>query len=415
MNLQQVSLYLDIIKEILSHLARLGVDKGKSIVHRYTYRASPNPRNVIVVGGSFAGCQLAQRLAQTLPSGYRVVLIEKHTHFNYAFGFPRNVVFSGREHHAFIPYDNIAAGAPDGILHQICDEASEVTDTHVHTVGGVSVAYDYLVIATGAAQPAPARLLARSKDDGIEELRGFQQRIEKAKSVAVIGGGAVGVELVTEIKEKYPDRQVTLIHSRDQLLPRFGPKLHEHVVSVLRSQDIEVILGERPAFENDAGQSVRETNLMFATGETKSFDLVIPCTGLRPRSELLAPYSPKSIASSGEILVGPTLQIEHLPSSRRNMFAIGDVAQCGGAKQARAAMMQAEIVVKNILRLIKGDLAKDNYTPHYFENTLLLTLGKDASVMYVQKGDYEWVKVMKGSDEDLNAGRMRWQLNAKPE
>lgn len=275
MNLQQLSFYFDFVKVIVSYLARMVVHKGQSIIHKATYRLLPDSRVVVVVGGSFAGSLVAQRLAHTLPSGYRVILIEKHSHFNYAFSFPRNSVLSGREHNAFITYDNIAAGAPDGIFQRVCDEASDITETHVHTVGGVSLPYDYLVIATGAAQPPPARLNARIKEDAIEELRGFQQRVAIADRIAVIGAGAVGVELATEIKEEYPNKKVTLIHSRQQLLPRFGQKLHDHVILALQNQDIEVRLGERPSFPSDAGQSVQETSLAFSNGETKTFDLVV--------------------------------------------------------------------------------------------------------------------------------------------
>lgn len=38
--------------------------------------------------------------------------------------------------------------------------------------------------------------------------------------------------------------------------------------------------------------------------------------------------------------------------------------------------MQSDIVVNNLLRLIKGGPAEDKYVPHFFENTLKLTLGK---------------------------------------
>ncbi|WZH46776.1 Apoptosis-inducing factor [Fusarium acuminatum] len=413
MSLQALGIYLDFVKIIASFLARLVVEKTQSIVHRFTYRPSSDPLNVVVVGGSFAGCLAAQRLAHTLPTGYRVILVEKHSHFHYTFSFPRNAVFSGREQHAFIAYDGLAAGAPDGIFRRICDEVTEVGEKTIATSGGVSLDYDYLVVATGASQPPPARLRACEKDDSIVELQELQQRIEKASRIAVVGGGAVGVELATDMKDRYPDKHVTLIHSRKQLLPRFGPKLHEHVSAKLAEQGIEVLLGEKPTLPDDAGQIVRETNLKFTNGETKTFDLVIPCTGFRPHSNLLATYSPKSIASSGEIKVKQTLQVDSLQSTRQNIFAVGDVAQSGGPKQARAAMIQVEVAVRNILSLIKDKSAKEAYVPQYFENTLQLTLGTKLGVMYLQKGDYEWLKEMNKTDADLNVGKMRWQLNAK--
>ncbi|KAL6915109.1 hypothetical protein ACHAPO_010290 [Fusarium lateritium] len=415
MNLNDLDIFFEIFKTVLGFIAKLTVQKGQAIVHRYTYRLTPDPRNVIVVGGSFAGALLAQRLAHTLPSGFRVILVEMNSHFNYAFAFPRNSVFSGREHHTFIPYDNLTQGAPKGIFQQCCDEATNVTESHVTTAGGTSLPYEYLIVATGAAQPPPARLVARNKQGGIEEFRGYQQRIAKADRIAVIGGGAVGIELVTEIREKYPGKEVTLIHSRQQLLPRFGPKLHERVMETLKKQNIEVLLGERPSYPNNAGQSVQETSLTLADGKERTWDLVIPCTGLRPRSELLSQYSPKSIASNGEILVGPTLQVENVPSLKKNIFALGDVAQSGGPKQARAGIMQSDVVVNNLLRLIKGQPAEARYVPHFFENTLKLTLGKRLSVLWAQKGDYEWMKESTAEDEDVNVKQTRRQLNAKAE
>ncbi|GKU08970.1 unnamed protein product [Fusarium langsethiae] len=114
-------------------------------------------------------------------------------------------------------------------------------------------------------------------------------------------------------------------------------------------------------------------------------------------------------------MVGPTLQVENLPSSRKNIFALGDVAQSGGPKQARASIMQGDIVVKNLLQLINGGSAGVEYVPHFFENTLKLTLGKRYSVLWAQKGDYEWIKESKGEDEDLNVKQTRRQLNAKAE
>jgi NADH dehydrogenase FAD-containing subunit len=49
-----------------------------------------------------------------------------------------------------------------------------------------------------------------------------QETIRQSQSVAVVGGGAVGVQLSSDIKDFYPDKDVTLIHSRERLLSHFG-------------------------------------------------------------------------------------------------------------------------------------------------------------------------------------------------
>jgi pyruvate/2-oxoglutarate dehydrogenase complex dihydrolipoamide dehydrogenase (E3) component len=44
----------------------------------------------------------------------------------------------------------------------------------------------------------------------------------------VIGGGALGIQLATDVKEVHGETEVTVLHSREQLLPRFDKQMHEH-------------------------------------------------------------------------------------------------------------------------------------------------------------------------------------------
>jgi NADH dehydrogenase FAD-containing subunit len=83
--------------------------------------------------------------------------------------------------------------------------------------------------------------------------------------------------------------------------------------------------------------------------------------------------------------VRPTLQIgtptnqsigQDTSPSEECIFALGDVARTGGPKQGRSCLAQGEIVVKNILALIRGKPALNKYIPHPFESALQLTLGK---------------------------------------
>jgi NADH dehydrogenase FAD-containing subunit len=105
-------------------------------IHRLTYRAVPNPKNIVVIGGSFGGIELTRKLASSLTTGYRVVLVEKNSHFNYTFNFPRYSVLQGHEHLAFIPYDGTAKGAPAGIYRHVRGEASSITKESVQLASG---------------------------------------------------------------------------------------------------------------------------------------------------------------------------------------------------------------------------------------------------------------------------------------
>ena len=71
-----------------------------------------------------------------------------------------------------------------------------------------------------------------------------------------------------------------------------------------------------------------------------------------------------------------------------NVFALGDVAETGGPKMARAAMMQAEVVVQNILGVIKtGGKATETYSPQTeVEGAIKLTLGIVSATFFLSPG-----------------------------
>lgn len=254
------------------------VQRAQAIRHSYTYKAVPEPRNVVVIGGSFAGIMLVRRLAETLPTGYRVVLVERNSHIHYVFNFPRFSVIPGHEAKAFIPYNNIVSGAPEGIFKQIRGTVESITDKDILLESGERVPYEYLVIATGCSQPFPARLKTTDKAAGCAELQSFQKRVDSAKSIALVGGGAVGVEMAADIKSFFPEKKVTLVHSRSQLLPRFGKRLHDHASKALTGLGVELKLQERPTIskrdENEIGTTSQST-LCFKDGHEEQFDLVV--------------------------------------------------------------------------------------------------------------------------------------------
>ncbi|KAF2179497.1 putative amid-like NADH oxidoreductase [Zopfia rhizophila CBS 207.26] len=376
--------------------------------HKWTYKATPNPKNVVVIGGSFAGFQLVKRLTETLPNGYRVVLIEKNSHLNYLFTFPRFSVVKGYEQLAFIPYTGIASSAPKGIFEHMQGTAMGITDTHVELEGRVTVEYTYLAVATGTSSGLPNKVSATEREDGCAELRKIQDQIQAATKIAVVGGGAVGVELATDIKSFLPEKDVTLVHSRNQLLPTFGKRLHDHVMGVFEGMDIRVILNERPTFD------LHGTTLRFADNREEHYDLIIPCTGQTPNSTLIATLSPTSLSRTSRILVYPTLQLANI--SYPNVFAFGDVAETGGPKMARAAFFQVEIVLENILRMTKAkvrlaSLKLKEYQPRLdFEGSIKLTLGEKKYVLYMMERDGRDILVSRDNGKvDLEVGNA-WRM-----
>jgi NADH dehydrogenase FAD-containing subunit len=276
------------ISWFIPYMFRTGLLNLYAIYHFYTYTATENPKHIVVVGGSFAGLQLVRRLTQTVPNGYKIIWIEKNSHLNYVFAFPRFSVVAGLEERAFIPYTAVEAGAPKSSLRRVQGIVSWVNREAQKVVldGGEEIPFEYLAIATGSTQPLPVQVQSTERNDACDELRAVQAHIKASQKIAILGGGAVGVELASDIKDFYPGKDVTLVHSRDVLLNRFGPRLQEYALRALRDElGVNVLLGERPVCPTAYGKGslARDARLVFRDGQVEEFDLVV-CFVLSLRS-----------------------------------------------------------------------------------------------------------------------------------
>jgi NADH dehydrogenase FAD-containing subunit len=196
-------------------------------------------------------------------------MVEKNSHLNYLFAFPRFAVIPGHERQAFIPYDGLARAAPAGAFSYVQDTVTHISAEHVYLSSGDPLEYAYLAIATGSAQALPSKVSATEREEACEELRSVQEKIQAAQRIAVVGGGAVGVEIASDIKSFFPGKDVTLVHSRPQLLSHFGTRLHEHASAELTKMGVRLVLQERP--EILPGQ----ISLRFADDRIEEFDLVV--------------------------------------------------------------------------------------------------------------------------------------------
>ncbi|KIV99717.1 uncharacterized protein PV09_08647 [Verruconis gallopava] len=441
-------MYAKLLRFLLPMLSHRFLQKVGATIHRLTYTAAPDAKNVVVVGGSFAGFFVAQQLVTSLPTGYRVVLVERNEHMHYVFNFPRFSVMKGKERTAFIPYTGLENMATPGAYERKHATAERLERNKLLLSGGEEIEFAYCVVATGAKQPFPARLDVTGTDAACEQLKRAQSSIKRAGKIAVVGAGAVGVEMgkwhslqgsstnvnvvvvvvivadegdssliqmndvgkeePTDIKAYYPEKTVTLVSSRDCLLPGFGVKLREHASQATRRLGIEVILNARPEI-CEPSQYGGMQQLVFKDGRTECFDLVIPCTGQSPNASIVSNVSPRSISSkTGRILVTPSLQLAD--PEMPHVFALGDVADSGGPRMGRAAFCQARVVAQNIVASIKGGALRAYRPEVVVEGLIKLTLGKTEYVVDTCDADgNELLYSASDGSEDLDIARA-WEL-----
>jgi NADH dehydrogenase FAD-containing subunit len=207
-------------------------------------------RNIVIIGASFAGHYAVRLIANSLPpnSPFRVIVIEPSSHFVFTWVLPRFCVAKGHAHKAFIPYGGNIEGVPEGAVRWIQDKAVAVTKDSVQLKNSdEQIPYEYLIVATGSGvkDGLPSRVHETEKAEGVKRVQEMQQNIEKANKLVVVGGGAAGVEVATDAKSVYPNKSVTLVHSRSALMHRFGPGLQKAALEGMQKLGGDVILEDR--------------------------------------------------------------------------------------------------------------------------------------------------------------------------
>ncbi|GKT94081.1 FAD/NAD-binding protein [Colletotrichum tofieldiae] len=340
------------------------------------------PINIVVIGASFAGYHAARVIATSLPADgpYRLIIVEPNRHWQFTWTLPRFCVVEGHEHKTFIPYGPYLPAGSESIVRWVHDRVSTITEKTVTIQGtGEEIPYSYMVIATGSG-------VGR----GVQLLQSFQQRIRAATNLVVVGGGAAGVELATDAKDQYPEKNVTLVHSRDAVMNRFGQDLQVGALKGLKELGIEVILGERTTTESP-----------------------VNAIGQQPSSQLISEFAPEAIAKTGRIKVKSTMQID--VDSLPNIYVCGDVAEAGVTNpNARAAMKQAIYAADNLVLALQGKKPTNIYQHYWADGVIKLTLGLHKSITAFGIGDTELLFHAKEKEITLMIERAWTNMGAKP-
>ncbi len=258
--------------------------------------------------------------------------------------------------------------------------------------------YDYLVLAVGSlcndfGTPGVAQHCMMM--DSREQAERFRERFmnaclqanhhDKPVSVAIVGGGATGVELAAEIHHAvamlrfYGHEQLDRDHLRVELLeaaPRLLPALPERV-SATAERRLEAL-----GVNVRTGEAVAEAEaraLVTKSGDRVEADLLVWAAGVRG-PEMLSGIDGLQTTRTHQIEVEPSL----LAKGQNNVFVIGDAAYLlsEGAERpvpprAQSAQQMAYHAAANIQRLLAGKPA----TPfRYKDRGSLVSLSSYSSV-----------------------------------
>lgn len=234
--------------------------------------------------------------------------------------------------------------------------------------------YDYLIAASGLRRVFPTVPQSLCRDDFLNEAKLHRKNVQDAQEgVVIVGGGAVGVEMATEIKELNPNQKVTLVHSRDRLLSAepLPDDFKDRVCDILRETGIEVILGQRVVDHKavETSDERRNWHLTLADGtQLKAGHILSAISKCVPTSTYLPG---DALDQEGYVHIHPTyatlplLSLTYANENRcqfknnipnaEHHFAIGDLASWPGIKRCGGAMLHGNYAATNAHQLMLSE------------------------------------------------------------
>ncbi|KXN74507.1 FAD/NAD(P)-binding domain-containing protein [Conidiobolus coronatus NRRL 28638] len=362
--------------------------------------ASKKLTKIGVIGGNYAGLGFVTSLVEALDLNeynIKVKIFDKRQGFCHLIGVTRALVDPDyckaiwRNHTELKWYNNAN-------IQFKYDTVTRVTENTIETASGESEEFDYIVVATGSS----------TKVDYVNEFAGYRTKINSASTVVVVGAGAVGVELAADIKSHYPEKKVTLVHSR--ALPIVGPytdKFRNRVVDELKTIGVELLFENRVLAESKREENGKEVYYLKTNqGVELTADMVFNCIGPgKPVTDIIDLESTEEyplLDKYNLVKVKPTMQLANPKYS--HIFAIGDINDWQEIKLAGAAMYQGYFVANNIKAILDTQSGIDTELEDYprFFLHLLLLLGEKNAIGEMEEGIVEFDRVIELTGGDMS-------------
>ena len=362
--------------------------------------------HVVIIGGGFAGINLAKRLCKT--AAFKVTLVDKN---NYNF-FPPLLyqVSSGYLDPSSVtfPFRNLFRNKENfrfrmGALEEVLPEQKKVV------LDNGELAYDYLVLATGTQTNffgldncQKHAIPMKTLEDALEMRNRLLQHLEEASRIkdssqrlpylnmVIAGGGPTGVEISgvfaelrnNTIRKEFPElagagARIYLVNGGGELLSPMSEKSQKYTLKKLQDMGVEVLLNTRVVdFDGEKvlmkdGSHIYSKNLIWATGVIGFKFKGIP---------------EEAYQRGNRIQVDGTNKIVGLDT----VYAIGDAAvstadpafPSGHPQLAQVAMQQGKKLAENLKRILN---AQEPDTFIYKDKGSMAIIGSNKAVADLPK------------------------------
>lgn len=343
---------------------------------------NPNPKKIVIIGGGFAGVNLAKRLSDN--EDFEIVLVDKN---NYNF-FPPLIyqVATGYLETSNIsyPFRKLFRGKKNfmfrlGELEEVFPERKRL----MLSTGEIS--YDYLVFATGCItnyfgmeSVEKDAIPMKTVSDALQLRNTLLERLEQASretdmnerrkllTVVVAGGGPTGVEISgmfaemkkTIIAKDYPELkgangEIYLVDGLKSVLAPMSEKSQQYTYDTLTKMGVQIRLNAMVKdFVDDTvhfanGDSIESKNLIWAAGVTAIVFKGIP--------EQVYGRGKRMVVDEFNKVIGMD-----------DVYAIGDTCiqttdanfPQGHPQVAQVAIQQGDNLGRNLIKNVKNETLK---------------------------------------------------------
>jgi len=337
-------------------------------------------RNVVIVGGGFAGVNTAQYLRRWLPADWQIILFSQENHIVFtpllgdvvgASINPMHVVWPVRQMLTSVDCRRATVVDIDTqqqeVVYEVADgqPARQAYDTLILAVGS---AVNFDIIPGMAAHGWPLKtmgdaLALRNHVIGLLERAEVEDAPEVKKrllSAVVVGGGFSGVEIAGELYDlmasscRYYRRvdvnelRVAVLEARERILPELPESLSEFALKKMRKRGIDVRVGAMAA-------AVTERGINLKDGTEIDTGTAICTIGITARPLVVRSGLP---LERNRIKTSPDMRVE----GYANVWALGDCAKVANAYDrqsspptAQFATRQAKQLAANIARVVRGE------------------------------------------------------------
>jgi len=277
-------------------------------------------KRILILGGGYGGALAAARIAKR---GVPVTLVDAGSALVERIRLHQ--VAAGDDVEP-IPYSRLFRELPVEVV-QARVTSIDREEKRVRTTSG-ELSYDQLVYALGSVSETPEHAVS------VGNPMAVRARLRNAKHVVIVGGGLTGIEMASEIAERHPHLDVTLVDSHT-----FGsdlaPRAQRHLREWFGEHQVSLIENTRVTAVDEEGVMLDGTQRLYA-------DLVLWCGAFR-----LSPIAREAgleVNARGQIVVD-----EHLRSSDESIYAIGDASAFHSVRMGCAVALPMGAYIADLL------------------------------------------------------------------